>query len=164
MALIKCSECEKEISSKAEACPHCGNPMKQKPAEAKGGTFCPSCKMRVTPVVTSVGGGTCSVGKRETWKCPRCTSVLHTSGCFVATATYGDENFVEVQFLRGFRDQFLAKSALGRFSIWAYYHLGPYAARVVELVPPLKSLCRHILDGIVAAIESRTHLKRNKFR
>ena len=29
MALIKCSECGKEISSKASSCPHCGNPMKQ---------------------------------------------------------------------------------------------------------------------------------------
>ncbi|MFA7216724.1 MAG: zinc-ribbon domain-containing protein [Candidatus Paceibacterota bacterium] len=27
MALIKCSECEREISDKAESCPHCGNPM-----------------------------------------------------------------------------------------------------------------------------------------
>jgi DNA-directed RNA polymerase subunit RPC12/RpoP len=27
MALIKCSECEKEISDKASACPSCGNPI-----------------------------------------------------------------------------------------------------------------------------------------
>lgn len=27
MALIKCSECGKEISDKAEACPACGNPL-----------------------------------------------------------------------------------------------------------------------------------------
>ena len=26
MALIKCYECEKEISDKAPACPHCGAP------------------------------------------------------------------------------------------------------------------------------------------
>ena len=26
MALIKCPECEREISDKAEACPHCGCP------------------------------------------------------------------------------------------------------------------------------------------
>ncbi len=29
MALIKCSECEREISSKATTCPGCGNPMNQ---------------------------------------------------------------------------------------------------------------------------------------
>lgn len=27
MALVKCSECQKEISDKAESCPHCGNPI-----------------------------------------------------------------------------------------------------------------------------------------
>lgn len=30
MALIKCSECGKEISSNAKACPHCGNPTKNR--------------------------------------------------------------------------------------------------------------------------------------
>jgi len=29
MALIKCSECGKEISDKASTCPHCGNPINQ---------------------------------------------------------------------------------------------------------------------------------------
>lgn len=27
MALVKCGECQKEISDKAESCPHCGNPI-----------------------------------------------------------------------------------------------------------------------------------------
>lgn len=27
MALIKCNECGKEISDKAQTCPHCGNPI-----------------------------------------------------------------------------------------------------------------------------------------
>ena len=31
MALISCPECGKEISDKAFACPHCGNPMNQPP-------------------------------------------------------------------------------------------------------------------------------------
>lgn len=30
MALIKCPECEANISSKAENCPHCGFPIKKK--------------------------------------------------------------------------------------------------------------------------------------
>lgn len=28
MALIKCSECGKEISNKASVCPHCGMPLR----------------------------------------------------------------------------------------------------------------------------------------
>ena len=27
LALIKCSECGKEVSDKAESCPNCGNPI-----------------------------------------------------------------------------------------------------------------------------------------
>ena len=30
MALIQCSECGKQISSNAESCPHCGNPIQKK--------------------------------------------------------------------------------------------------------------------------------------
>lgn len=30
MALIKCNECQKEISDKAEACPNCGTPINQR--------------------------------------------------------------------------------------------------------------------------------------
>ena len=34
MALIKCPECGKEVSTAAEACPHCGYPLKsRKPTE-----------------------------------------------------------------------------------------------------------------------------------
>lgn len=32
MALIKCKECEKEISDKAKTCPNCGCPLKEKNA------------------------------------------------------------------------------------------------------------------------------------
>ena len=28
MALINCSECGKQVSDRAEKCPHCGNPIK----------------------------------------------------------------------------------------------------------------------------------------
>ena len=121
MALIKCSECGKDVSSNALSCPHCGNPIKPVQANNKGGKFCPSCKAYVNPVVTSVGGGSCSVGKRETWKCPTCSKVLHRSGCFVATLTYGDEDIVEVKFLRAFRDEVLSKSTSGRIFIFLYY-------------------------------------------
>lgn len=33
MALIKCRECGKEVSDKAESCIHCGAPLKEKPLE-----------------------------------------------------------------------------------------------------------------------------------
>ena len=35
MALIKCYECEKEISDQAPACPHCGAPKEEQPPQAE---------------------------------------------------------------------------------------------------------------------------------
>lgn len=34
MALVRCSECGKEVSNRAAACPHCGNPLPPQPPEA----------------------------------------------------------------------------------------------------------------------------------
>ena len=42
MALVKCIECQKEVSDRAAACPHCGNPMSAAPAA-------------LTPIETPVG-------------------------------------------------------------------------------------------------------------
>ena len=164
MALIECTECGKEVSSRANACPNCGNPIRGQSSSAQEGTLCSKCKTRVAPVVTSVGGGSCSFGKRETWKCPRCKKVLHQSGCFVATVTYGDEDLIEVRFLRAFRDEVLSESLAGRILIWVYYRVGSQMARVVELLPLLKTPCRWALDQVVAGIEASTHLRRSSFR
>ena len=35
MALVKCYECEKEISDKAPACSHCGAPAEEQPTQAE---------------------------------------------------------------------------------------------------------------------------------
>ena len=35
MALIQCYECEKEISDKAPACPHCGAPKEEQPPQTR---------------------------------------------------------------------------------------------------------------------------------
>ena len=165
LALIECSECGKKISDKAAACPDCGNPMQGVGASTQEtGTYCSSCKVRVTPAVTSVGGGSCSVGKRETWKCPQCRRILHKSGCFVATATYGDEDAIEVRFLRAFRDQILKSSLVGRFFTSIYYKCSPYLARAVELSPTIQKAARLSLDLVVALIERFTHLHRKSFR
>lgn len=34
MSLIKCSECQKEISDQAVSCPHCGNPVHKQVVQA----------------------------------------------------------------------------------------------------------------------------------
>lgn len=50
MALINCSECGKEISNKASACPNCGNPINviapatQVSSNKNDSLHCPKCK------------------------------------------------------------------------------------------------------------------------
>jgi len=164
MALINCPDCETEVSDQAEACPKCGYPIIKQPAQAKGITKCQYCHEVINPIVTNVGGGSCSFGSREKWNCPACKRVICRKGCFVATAAYEDEDFVEVQLLRAFRDIILERSAAGRLVIWVYYNLAPYPAWVVERVPTLKRLARMWLDAIVKTIEKRTALRRSDFR
>ena len=164
MALIHCPDCGREVSDQAPSCVGCGRPIAEARPTPSTGTTCPNCKRAVQPVVTSVGGGSCSVGSRETWTCPACKTVMHRKGCFVASSTYGDEDAVEVRFLRAFRDEVLKKSRLGRFLVHVYYLLGPYAARVVEEVPGAKFVARSLLDRVVEKIETSTSLRRERHR
>ncbi len=170
MPLLECPDCRGKVSDQAPACPHCGRPMKHdsvapQPKEHRDGDAkCPHCGKMVTPVVTSVGGGSCSVGRREKWTCPACKQTMHRSGCFVATATYGDEDAIEVQFLRVFRDRVLAHSRCGRLFIHAYYRVSPYLAWPVERVPRLKILARWCLDQIVVYAEKRSPVSRADIR
>ena len=48
MALISCPECGKEISDKAVACPHCGNPMNPQVQQTQQEEYlcCPKCGSR----------------------------------------------------------------------------------------------------------------------
>lgn len=41
MPLVKCPTCEKDVSDKAPACPHCGEPMRTSVEVAQGGAVNP---------------------------------------------------------------------------------------------------------------------------
>src|SRR3977135_1012909 len=45
MALVKCSECQSQVSDKAVSCPHCGNVF----------TRCPECATEVRPGAATCG-------------------------------------------------------------------------------------------------------------
>jgi hypothetical protein len=165
MALIDCPECKREISNKAVSCPHCGCPISTPPKteDDNGRTKCPYCSKMVLPIVTNVGGGSCSFGSREKWTCPVCKRVIHRRGCFIATATYSNDDAVEVRFLRAYRDLYLKKSVCGRALIWFYYNIAPYIAYFVDRISFLKRISRTCLDRIVARIERKTVLRREDF-
>lgn len=166
MSLTNCPECKKEISAQAISCPHCGYPIGTSAKEENNSSKaeCPYCGKMVAPVVTNVGGGSCSVGSREKWSCPSCKHVIHRKGCFVATATYNNNDAIEVRFLRAYRDLYLKKNIFGRILIWFYYNVAPYPAYFVERISVLKRISRICLNLIVECIERRTVLLRKDFR
>ena len=57
MALIKCTECGKEISENAASCPHCGNPIKPVQVEAKKKSS-PGCAIALVIVFLLFMAGT----------------------------------------------------------------------------------------------------------
>jgi hypothetical protein len=58
--------------------------------------------------------------------------VKRVTGCFIATAAYGDENAPEVRFFRAFRDEYLLPSRVGRQMSRLYYAVAPYIALIIE--------------------------------
>jgi hypothetical protein len=68
------------------------------------------------------------------------------SGCFIATAVYGGENTPEVEALRRFRDDFLARTYAGRAFIAIYYSVSPPIARLIKTSELSKKLVKAILS------------------
>lgn len=64
------------------------------------------------------------------------------SGCFIATAVYGEVDAPEVMVFRHFRDEVLLISFIGRRFISFYYLFSPYAAKLISKSAFAKSLVR----------------------
>jgi hypothetical protein len=64
------------------------------------------------------------------------------SGCFVATAVYGDYDHPIVQDLRVFRNQSLYTNSMGRKFVNFYYKNSPKYADRIQASPVLKTLVR----------------------
>ncbi len=73
--------------------------------------------------------------------------------CFVATVAYGVPNHPDVIFLRGFRDEVLSQSKLGRGFIAWYWRTGPKLARIVGTSVVLKKIARFALEKFVLIIK-----------
>lgn len=73
MAIIKCPECQKDVSSNAKSCPHCGNPIDTK-------VYCPKCKSSNVSVISGTSKavsialwGVFAANKvKSTYKCNKC--------------------------------------------------------------------------------------------
>lgn len=75
------------------------------------------------------------------------------TGCFIATACYGNYDAPEVKVLRQYRDQVLARSFAGRLFIRFYYFCSPNLATMIGKSAGAQTFIRtHILNGLVQRI------------
>ncbi|KAF0157201.1 MAG: hypothetical protein FD159_1471 [Syntrophaceae bacterium] len=72
------------------------------------------------------------------------------TGCFVATAAYGDSGHPMVQILRDFRDRYLLPWSGGRWLVKQYYAHGPAAADLIRNRPLAMGAVRGLLAPVVA--------------
>lgn len=75
-----------------------------------------------------------------------------STGCFIATATYGSATHPYITLLTEFRDEYLAKYALGRVFINKYYKYSPKYASFIEKSDFLRFITRILLAPIVIAV------------
>ena len=78
------------------------------------------------------------------------TPTTPTTGCFIATASYGTPMAQEIQILREFRDGYLLTNPLGQAFVDFYYRVSPPIAEFITAHPDLKPLVRTALVPAVA--------------
>ena len=94
--------------------------------------------------------------------CPHCGSAITPpkSGCFIATACYGDYNATEVLVLRKYRDEKLLNTFLGEFFVRFYYFISPAIVVLISKSDILKRIIiRYFLSPIVSMLNKDAHLK-----
>jgi hypothetical protein len=84
-----------------------------------------------------------------------------SSGCFVATAAYGDLRHPEVEYLRLVRDMVLINHSWGRVFIKVYWTIGPKLARFVAPRPVLRRASVAVLHRIVTLLQRRRVLQKH---
>jgi hypothetical protein len=83
------------------------------------------------------------------------------SGCFIATACYGNYDAMEVRVLRNYRDNVLIKNKIGRFVVGIYYLISPPIARLLDNSDSVKAIIRkNVLTPIVSKIKRKKHFEK----
>lgn len=78
-----------------------------------------------------------------------------STGCFIATACYGDYDAPEVLVLRKFRDDKLLNNKLGKALVSFYYHISPALADKISRSSGIKLLIRKwVLRPIVSFLKN----------
>jgi uncharacterized repeat protein (TIGR02543 family) len=84
------------------------------------------------------------------------------SGCFIATAAYGNPTVEQLDVLRGFRDGVLLESAAGSQFVALYYRLSPSIADFISGNSFLRTVVRELLvDPVVWVVGAAGDIWRN---
>jgi hypothetical protein len=87
---------------------------------------------------------------------PASFTVEEKKGCIVATATYGSELSPEVQFLRGFRDNYIQYTFAGKnfmavFNAW-YYSFSPSVAAAISAYDAIRGFMKILLYPLIGIL------------
>lgn len=77
------------------------------------------------------------------------------TGCYIATCVYGSYDCPQVWTLRRFRDQVLARNAMGKAFIRLYYAVSPHIVRIFGRYEPVRALWQHLLDKLVKCLNDK---------
>jgi hypothetical protein len=80
---------------------------------------------------------------------------IKKAGCFIATAAYGSEWTHEVSVLRRYRDEVLARSAVGRAFTTLYYRFSPPVARMIARSALARAGVRTVLQPLIKRCSRR---------
>ncbi|MBI4004237.1 MAG: hypothetical protein HY353_04365, partial [Candidatus Omnitrophica bacterium] len=75
--------------------------------------------------------------------------IIQRSSCFIATAAYGNPLAPELDILRAYRDDVLARSWLGQRFIELYYRTSSPVAQFIADKPSLRALTRQALRPVI---------------
>lgn len=128
---------------------------------------CSGCEVHAREIRCPRTGEWCEVfwwGRDTIYRCGGCggnhlrSASMSTlgPGCFVATAVYGDPMAPEVEALRRYRDDVLARRRWGRAVIKLYTSIGPPASGLVQRSPALRRAARALIDRLAARVSRGT--------
>lgn len=79
-------------------------------------------------------------------------TIRKQENCFIATAAYDRLDDPAVNYLRGFRDQYLMKHELGRTFVEGYYQISPPLANYIKTHSQIQRLVKDVLDQLIAIL------------
>jgi hypothetical protein len=123
--------------------------MKPKPGSPDGfNTYVPESVVKNG----LVSGGPC-IAKC----CPYCGALEQEKkgGCYIASVVFEDYNSSEVFFLRGFRDNYLRNTILGRVFILIYYSIASPLAKLISKNNSLMKFVKFMLLKLISFLKSR---------